>query len=220
MPRELDTLSPSQPEHVKCCCYPCLAPLSPSPTAGSRGTCHFQVDPTRQLRLPSPAPRWETARRSSIAHGQSSIAQRLDVARTTGSARPSRPARAEQLLPMRAPQRVSHHLGLPLRALARPRRSCCSHVRRRGRGGATRARAGEAAAEFLAPRRRGQGRAAARAPPPRLPHAVLLRAPSDRPPRDHASSANCCVLLHPPSSCPRDRKVATVGNRPRAGRRS
>ncbi|XP_066323650.1 U-box domain-containing protein 16-like [Miscanthus floridulus] len=57
--RQLDTLAPSQHEHVKCRCYRCLAPLSPSPTAGSRGTCHFQVDPIRQLHLPALAPGWE-----------------------------------------------------------------------------------------------------------------------------------------------------------------
>lgn len=48
MPRKLDTSTSSQYGHVKC-------PLSPSPTAGSRSSCHCQVSPTRQLRHPAPA---------------------------------------------------------------------------------------------------------------------------------------------------------------------
>jgi len=134
MPRQLDTLSPSQPEHMKCRCYPCLAPLSPSPTVGSRGTCHFQVDPTRQLCLPAPAPGWETARQTTLLRPCAGAPPWPELHRPApGCGTHHRlgtaftPSSPEQLLPMRAPQRVSHHLGLPLRALARPRRSC-SHA--------------------------------------------------------------------------------------------
>jgi hypothetical protein len=73
-------------------------------------------------------------------HGRSSIAQCLDVARTVGSARPSRPARRSTCSPCDSPG--SEAAGALLT-------SC-----RRGRGrAAAHARAREAAAELLAPAR-------------------------------------------------------------------